>query len=393
MPPFKKLFFPLLCLLLCINTSTSLTFELGRNIEHSLVQKGIPFLAIQTWVHFLSCLFFVALVLILRKIRFELLFKTALLSIAIALPISVYLLSSSPLSYFLTSLFSHSILTFLGWAYINQITKVSEGKKYYFILLCLSTVVFMIFAIPLTIFSRLGPAFSSLPLLLGTWGCLALTWLCDCWIRKKSPDRIPLQKAIIAFPRPWPSLILFSILFVGFKLILSLNAPLFGSYIEHAAAVSPSEYNSFLGKHAFFSGLGILVIFILAPVIGPRLLKIKGWQFCMFLLPVFGLIALLIPQILSNPFSYTCEQTLFKGLDYSWLFPLLQIAFLCFPLRERFLAQAWVCLALAPLLEWGMKWLQLDASGILAVSIVILICMTASIWTLAKLKPAITEKT
>jgi hypothetical protein len=390
MLPFRKLLLPFLCFLLCINTAASLSFELGRNIEHSLVQKGIPFLAVQTWVNLLSYLFFAALALLVRKVRFITVFKISLIAISLILPISVYLLSFSPLSYFLTALFSHPVLSFLGWAYINQITKVSEGKKYYFLLLCLSTAFFMTIAIPLTVVSRLGTSFSSLPLLLGTWLCLGLTWRCNGWIQKRSPDCIPHQQATITFPRLWPTLILFSILFVGFKLILSLNAPLFGSYIEYAATSAPSEYNSFLGKHAFFSGLGILGIFILAPLLGPRLLRIKGWRFCMLLLPIFGLIAITVPQINSSPFSYTFEQTLFKGLDYSWTFPLIQIAFLCFPLQERFLAQTWVFLAIAPLLEWGLRWLQLDPSGILAVSVVILVCMAASIWTLAKFRPAIT---
>lgn len=392
MLPFKKLFLPFLCFLLCINTSASLSFELGRNVEHALVQKGVPFNAIQTWVHLISCLFFLALMLILRKIRFETLFKSCLVSIALVLPISIYLLSSSPLSYFLTSLFSYPILTFLGWAYINQITEVSEGKKYYFLLLCLISIIYTCIAVPLTIVSRLGSSFPSFPLLLGVWACLSLAWACHRWIQKKAPKRIAAQKTLIAAPSPWPSLILFSILVIGFKLILSLNAPLFGSYIEHAAASSPSEYSSFLGKHAFYSGLGILVIFILSPIVGPSLLRAKGWKFCMFLIPLFGLAALLAPRISSNHFAYTFEQILLKGLDYSWLFPLLQVAFLCFPVQERFLAQAWVFLALAPLLEWGLKWLQLDSSGILAVSLVVLVCMAASIWTLAKLKPTIIEK-
>ena len=75
------------------------------------------------------------------------------------------------------------------------------------------------------------------------------------------------------------------------------------------------------------------------------------------------------------------------------MFPLLQIAFLSFPVKERFLAQAWVFLAVSPLLEWSWKWLQLDASGILSVSFVIIACMAVSIWALGKQKYQISSST
>jgi hypothetical protein len=107
MTSFRKLFLPFFCFLLCINTSTSLSYELGRKIEHSLVQQGVPFLAIQIWLHLLSALFFISLVLLLKKVQFNTLFKILFISIALILPMSTYLLSSSLLSYFLTSLFCY----------------------------------------------------------------------------------------------------------------------------------------------------------------------------------------------------------------------------------------------------------------------------------------------
>jgi hypothetical protein len=106
----------------------------------------------------------------------------------------------------------------------------------------------------------------------------------------------------------------------------------------------------------------------------------------MMMLPILGLFAILAPKISSSPFAYTLEQILLKGLDYAWMFPIIQIAFLFLPLKERFLAQAFVFLAISPLLEWGCKWLQLDSSGILAVSLFILLCMALSIWVFGKQK-------
>jgi hypothetical protein len=87
------------------------------------------------------------------------------------------------------------------------------------------------------------------------------------------------------------------------------------------------------------------------------MLRTQGWKKAVLIAPLLGLLATLGVILKPAPISSMIDMSLLKGLQYAWIFPLIQMAFLTYPLRLRVLIQACVVLVFAPLFEVIMPFL------------------------------------
>ncbi len=139
-------------------------------------------------------------------------------------------------------------------------------------------------------------------------------------------------------------IIALSILLSGFTLVHSLNGP---AIREAMGSLTPDV----MGKQAMMIGFGIIFLAILSLILGPWLVQKKGWKFCVTSSLILGVLATALSLFYAKPLFTAGEQIFLTGLEYVWITPLIQMAFLSYEKKERLRTQGWVFLVAAPLLE------------------------------------------
>ncbi len=112
----------------------------------------------------------------------------------------------------------------------------------------------------------------------------------------------------------------------------------------------------------------------------------------MLIAPISGAIAISAALISSQPWAEPASRFILRGFEFAWIFPLVQIAFLSYPQKDRFAIQAYAFLVIAPLLEWGTEWLKLGTPAAPLASFAILGFMTLCVVILAKNNKSLTVR-
>jgi hypothetical protein len=110
-------------------------------------------------------------------------------------------------------------------------------------------------------------------------------------------------------------------------------------------------------------------------VVGPWLLKHKGWKFSIHLLLALSALSTLPLFFTDNSAAYFINQVVLASAEFAILIPLLQIAFTSYEFKERFMMQACVFLVLAPLFTLGVRQFQTPAIVNILLALIILAFM------------------
>ena len=104
------------------------------------------------------------------------------------------------------------------------------------------------------------------------------------------------------------------------------------------------------------------------------------------LVPAFGSLAIFVLCFGPLMWGHSLSQAILKGIEYAWVVPLVQIAFLWYPQKDRFLVQASVCLVISPLFEWGAGFLNFGSFVSLTISFAILGLMSVCALNCARMR-------
>jgi MFS family permease len=170
---------------------------------------------------------------------------------------------------------------------------------------------------------------------------------------------------------------------VGLQLVINLHAPAFKELVITSSS-STNESAAYMGRYAMIAGISTLLLSLISLFIGPQLLRSKGWRFSTLIAPLLGIIGtftLLVHPLLS---SYMMQQVALRALEYGWMVPLVQIAFLTYSQSERFLIQGCALLVIAPLLHLGTQLVQLNISSPFLISFFIFALMIAATLIIVK---------
>ncbi len=247
------------------------------------------------------------------------------------------------LTFFLLSVVKPGLLTVVVWGVINQITKLSEGMKYY---------------IPLAIFSGLlltPPSFfgtalgTSRLLILGSIVSLIATLFVFRSVCKKLPlerwEEDPQEK-------PEPSTIFTPVIF-GFAFgAFTLMSTLMRTFIK---ALPKDGTPAWFSNYPLIIGIGVLTLTIPVAYLGYWLLKKKGWQLAVLTPPLIVSQSIALSYVLHLLNIFTAEfivinQVLLATLSSAFLFPVLQIGYLSLPKANRFSTKAWAEIIIVPLI-------------------------------------------
>lgn len=396
----KTLFFPLACLVALCIAAALFSNNLGTVIESSILKEKGANSLINLFLETQKPLFgigkfllFVIGILFLRKINFNKIFRFCLVFLGAVLILSISLFRSSKIGYCMTTQFCPPILLFLGWAYVNQITQRLEGMKYYFALNGVASLIalpsYFVFQ---ALIAMTGSLSSTSPILLApALACLGIIWLCDHWIQNQSKDRVQIEETPLPSPNPWSSAFLLGFIFVSLTLMNILNAPAFQSHIK-TSTTSISEYPAVMLNHGIVVRIGIIMLTILSLFVGPKLLDRKGWKFSILIAPILGACALIAFLCMPPQWGYTFYETALKSVKEAWVFPLIQIAILCSPQKDRFFTQALTFLVFSPLISWGAGWITMGTLGVSVLSFVILGLMAVCSTLMGKNNPLLSHQ-
>jgi len=247
------------------------------------------------------------------------------------------------LTFFLLSLVKPGLLTVVVWGVINQITKLSEGMKYY---------------IPVALFSGLlltPPSFFGAAieqpelLILGSIVSLIATLFVFRSICKKLPlERWAEDPQEKAEPSTIFSPVIFGFAFGGFTLMSTLMR----TFIK---ALPKEGTPAWFSNYPLIIGVGVLTLTIPVAYFGYWLLKKKGWQLAVLTPPLIVSQAIALSYVLHLLNLFTAEfivinQVLLATLSSAFLFPVLQIGYLSLPKTNRFSTKAWAEIIIVPLI-------------------------------------------
>ena len=388
-PYLNKLFFPLTVMLVFLGISSTLSYKIGAYLQDLLMYKGVNLASIQTWSYIGSSLLFLGFLLSLKDISFRKIFRISLILVAVLLTLSLYVFPDTQLSYFFATLICPKLLIVLGWAYINQLTYQVEGSSYYFALGCAASLVLGALAFMPPLFNATSPSYPE-GLFFAALASLGAVLLLDRWMFRKLPERGEFLVTKISLPQRWSSIVCLSFLLAGLPLLVHLNAPSFRTELEPLAQTS-SDYVSFVGRHSMAVGVGSLLFLFVSLFLGPKLLRSQGWKVTTLLSPILAALTIIALFISQDPSVHSFSQVMFKGLDYAWVIPLVQIAFLSYSQKDRFLMQGLSFLVISPLFEWLGNLVFLRSFPALVISLIVIVLMIVSIVRLAKNNRALEE--
>lgn len=350
----KKLFLPLALFLALVNLVSVQSIHLRNIFQTNALSKGVDYTGFFQNAELFSVAIFALLIWSVRKVNFRKIFYSTLLLVALLLIGSV-LMGDTKISCFITGIFCSQLLLFIGWAYVNQIFNLSQGAKSYFALnfvvgLLLTPLSFIKMTELVTPISSWSPLFVSLV-------ALGLIWACDRWIQSKLKDFKPDLSSVApsGFAKTTLSLgLMISALNLAFFLIsFSFKSGMVKNL------VNVNDYAGMMGNYALMSGISILAFTLLSLWVGPKILQTQGWRKAFLIAPALGLLATLGVILKPVPIASLIDMSLLKSLQYAWIFPLIQIAFLTYPLRLRVFIQACVVLVFAPLFEVAVPFIMM----------------------------------
>jgi ATP/ADP translocase len=400
----KRLFFPLLCMLVLMNLSTLLLHSVGNSIlysQHSLqTATTLKRFSVFPYVFFVFSLSLFAIKFSIRSL-FPKILNFFILSLIILISFSFYPENENnlliiwwnhyfanqetphimgilkkwdvSLIYLATKMINPTVFSVLLWGIMNQATRFSEAIKYYIPLTILSQIICLPFTLNLASLQETYPNPLQQTQLFTFLACLGLAGILIIYYKmlKKLPferwnlDRIDSVQLDQGSP-------IFSFGFLIASLgILTLFIDLYFKNQISNTLTSPKEYAVFMQTSSSAIGKGTLAISLLCLFLGPWLLKQKGWNFTILLSPVFIGVSFLLflgsvnYSFFPLEFGMLCEIFL-KGLKTNLFFPLIQIAYLSIPSNSRFKTKSWAELIIAPLLGFAggsLIQLSLDLFG------------------------------
>ncbi len=245
-----------------------------------------------------------------------------------------------------THLLCPTLISVLLWGYVNQITHLREGLKYY---------------IPIAILGGICSSLlyrgasqlvikSSDPLLMSYIYALFLVLMAVVllmWMNRKIPhDRWSSEEDEAVEKNPGKPILAFGYALGAFGFIqLFLNLIFKESFRK--LFDSPNQYSLFLANHSIMIGAGTIAITLIVLFVGPLLVKYKSWRFTSLITPVFAA-AFLIAIWLGLPIL-KYNQLIFGAMGQALLFPVMQIAYLSLRKENRFKTKAWAELVIVPL--------------------------------------------
>ncbi len=347
-----------------MGAAATLSQEFGNVIQTIMTREGSEFVASNQVMKLASVAIFACFIFLIESIPFRKIFLFCSAFSFLLLFSSIFIFQRSNATYFITSVFCPSILPLLGWAYINQMLSPVEGIKYYFLLNAIVGLAITPFRLISSTLLKYGLSDNSDSLLSPLWLlilfslialCFALVWTCDRWIYKKFYRGEQQQKIAIAPNKSWTSILLLAVILSSLKQVTLLNGALVKTKIQEITG-SMREYLIMMHSHVSMMGIGIFILVLLSLFIGPRILQSKGWRFGILITPVIAGLAIIMVLITPNPFILHSEQAILNGLESAWIFPLIQVAFLYYVRKSRFVIQAWIFLVVAPIIELGFRF-------------------------------------
>ena len=365
---YKNLLFPFVVLLLLVGVSTFLFNSAAQSYIHNdtSIEALIGTTTCRTSASILATVCFVAFIVFFARKQIHswfaplILFFVAGQTLLFFLPTPVIRTELAPsadlafylntllsnwqgfLTFFLLSLVKPGLLTIVVWGVINQITKLSEGMKYY---------------IPLALFSGLlltPPSFfetafeHSRLLILGSIVFLVATLFVFRSICKKLPlERWEEDTKEKAEPSTITTPIIFGFAFGGFTLMSTLMR----TFIK---ALPKDGTPAWFSNYPLIIGIGVLTLSIPVAYFGYWLLKKKGWQLAVLTPPLIVSQSIALSYVLHLLNAFTAEfvvinQVLLATLSSAFLFPVLQIGYLSLPKANRFSTKAWAEIIIVPL--------------------------------------------
>jgi hypothetical protein len=355
----KKLLFPLLCLVSALGIASQLIGEAGQMMQTFMNVKGSEIAVKELW-ELGSILLFALTIFGLRNANPLKIFRYSLGAISLLIFSSIFIFPKTQATYLILTCICPKFLTFLGWAYINQVTTELEAKKYYFPLFGIATFLpASTHMIPTALLLGFGSIHLIIPFLgMISWLFVLLAWVCDRWISKKSA-RNPSENSAFNGVNPWKATLMLTVIASTWPIITILNQPAIKAYLK-SQIHSVHSYADLMANTSFISGIGGLILSMLLSFwIGPRVLARKGWTFAVANAPLAGMVATLLFMTVPPLLGIPLHRALMAGFLSSWIFPLLQIAYLNYPPKTRFFMQGFVSLVAVPLLVQSAKWLSL----------------------------------
>lgn len=353
--PIQLIFLP--ALLLSVPLSCTSTFF--QFAQHALITKHPEFSEIGSLKEltiFFQIIFAIPLLIFSIYKPFEKIFRGTLIAlIGVILPLTgliffeeyftlngvseafgIYktLIAHWPISlmYIILSVFNFSLYSLFIWGFINRLSSVSEGIKYYiplaFILSATGTINLGLIVIGASKWSLIATIMTSIVLII----CSLFTFNWS-WKRLKRIFVHPQEPSSLQTRFPFLSA---AYLLAGSAMIKSVLDILFKSELR-AKFLDGASYSKFMGAYSMSFGSSTIGISIIWAVLGTWLILKKGWKTT----AMYASLSILVGGIIFLSFSLSWLGTgIFNGLLLSTasalLFPLIQILYLHLPYQNRF---------------------------------------------------------
>ena len=237
------------------------------------------------------------------------------------------------LLYITLSVFSFNLNSLLIWGFINRVTALYDGMKFYILLALVLGISsfgisnFAIWVIGNSKWPFMGLIIPAIGLMVGS--IFIFNWF---WARLPSHP-VDFEK-VSSWPITFPVLSA-AYLLAGTHMVKSFLEILFKSGIK-TQFPNPADYMQFMAKYATYFNSGMMVISIILAIIGTYMICKKSWKFVALLATIsvlFGAILYFLAPLSS------VANGIANGLFVSTLsvlfFPLVQILYLHLPYQKR----------------------------------------------------------
>jgi hypothetical protein len=374
-------FIPFTLILAALMASSKLSRMIGQHMRAHINCHEAISMSTRHMIELGIIALFIIVIYLVRHLDFKIIFKGSLAFVGALLAFCVLIFGASHLACFSCCVVSTRILALMGWAYLNQHISLKSSSSYYFgINVAYSLLMIPVVTIP-TYANTKDPHFTKIILLVALVLFL-FALLCDKWISQKLLEKTSSENTSLSSFR-WVSLLGLGVLAFGLNGVAILLSPAF----KEAARLkteSPSDFSVFLGSNAMTVGLIALLVAVIMIVVGPWLLKHKGWKFSVYLLLVLSALSTLPLFFTDNSAVHFVNQIVLASAEFAILIPLLQIAFTSYEFKERFMMQACVFLVLAPLFTLGVRQFQTPAIVNIVAALIILAFMAGFTHFIAK---------
>lgn len=358
--PYLILLFTYISAILSQHIGTSILQKTQTPLMHGMIWITLPLFLLAT----IAC----------KKWDFKKIFLYSSVGVGFSLLLSILFFDQSPLGFWICSGICTQILPVLGWGFINQMATRSDGEKNYFLLHFLIGLSMT----PLSFLPSLAHKHSSFylwSLLGGAIGSMILANVC----LKKS--ELPQPEKETSSLKLGPTVALLGLLASSFRLLNIFYAPVanlkLNTYLQAhpEIASSAAAYGTLISQYEKWIGAGTILLSFLSLWLGPLVLRKRNWSFAILSAIFIGIGSLLLTPFSSHPYFLGSQIALMGALHYFWIFPLIQIAFLKFDLKDRFFLQAAVFLVVVPSIENSSSFISLSPLQTQVLSLILLVSM------------------